>query len=71
MIKNLNILIGLRLPLGFNSHLMKNQILGTARAINGSEQLGLKKNEATPFNEVIAFYEQIKPIYSQFIKMLI
>ena len=33
--------------------------------------MGLKKNEATPFNEVIAFYEQIKPVYSQFIKILI
>jgi len=35
---------------------MKNQILGAARAINGAEQLGLKKNDAVPFNEVVAFY---------------
>ena len=53
------------------SHFLKKQILGAMRALSGAEQFDMKKNIEIPFNEVSSLYEQIKPVYTQFVKLLL
>jgi hypothetical protein len=49
---------------------MKKQILGAMRALNGGEQLDLTRSIQVSFNELSSFYEQIRPVYDKFIKLL-
>jgi len=49
-LKALNLVLSVKIPTGFNSHLMKKQILGAMRAINGGDQLDLTKSEQLSLN---------------------
>jgi hypothetical protein len=54
-----------------NTHLEKKQILGAMRTMNNVGQVDLNKAFQTPFNEISSLYEEIKPVYTQFIKLLV
>lgn len=49
-LRSLAMLISTKLSPTAKSHLMKKQILGAMRALNGGEQLDLSKSSQVPFN---------------------